>query len=119
MEDWATGKLFQEFQIVLYLPLRNVAHVSSLLELLRILYPDFNSDTCVKLATYLEKNTQHNILIIADGWEDLQSSQCQEESFHSLLFSSDIISTSSITVLMTTIPDCSILMYTLRLIGTR
>ena len=117
VEDWATGKLFQEFHLVLLLPLRNVASVCSLLELLSLLYPDFNSDTCTKLATYLEKNEEHNILIIADGWEDLQSSQCQKESFlHSFLFSNEIIPTSTATVLITTARPCCIQTHTLKLI---
>ena len=107
MEEWASGKLFQEFQIVLLLPLssRNIASVSSLSELLNMLYTDFNTDTCTKLASYLKNN---NVLIIADGWEDLQASQCQTGSFlHSLLFSSDVIPTSSSTVLITSRPGCS------------
>ena len=107
MEEWASGKLFQEFQIVLLLPLssRNIASASSLSELLNMLYTDFNAGTCTKLASYLKNN---NVLIIADGWEDLQASQCQTGSFlHSLLFSSDVIPTSSSTVLITSRPGCS------------
>ena len=110
VEDWANGKLFQEFQLVLLLPLhsRNVASASSLSGLLNVLYADFKADTCIKLASYLtEKSSQYNILLIADGWEELQDSQCQTGSFlHSLLFSSDIIPTSSTTVLITSRPDC-------------
>ena len=109
VEDWATGKLFQEFQIVLLLPLscRNVASASSLSELLKVLYTDFNDDTYTKVANYLKKNRQDNVLIIADGWEDLQASQCKTGSFlHSLLFSSDVIPTSSSTVLITARPGC-------------
>ena len=111
LEDWATGKLFQEFQIVLLLPLscRNVASASSLSELLKVLYTDFNDDTYTKVASYLKKNRKDNVLIIADGWEDLQASQCKTGSFlHSLLFSSDVIPTSSstVTVLITSRPDC-------------
>ena len=109
VEDWATGKLFQEFQIVLLLPLssRSVASASSLPELLNAVYTDFNADTCSKLASYLQKKGKHNVLIIADGWEDLQSSQCQTGSFlYSLLFSNDIIPTSSTTVLIISRPDC-------------
>ena len=109
VEDWASGKLFQEFQLVLLLPLssRKVASTSSLSGLLNVLYTDFKADTCSKVANYLKKNRQHNVLIIADGWEELQASQCQTGSFlHSLLFSSDIILTSSITVLITSRPGC-------------
>ena len=109
MEDWANGKLFQEFQLVLLLPLSsgNVASASSLSGLLNVLYADISVDTCTNLASYLRKNRQHNILMIADGWEELKALECQEGSFlHSLLFSSDIIPTSSITVLITSRPGC-------------
>ena len=109
VKDWATGKLFQEFQIVLFLPLssRNIASASSLSELLNVLYTDFSADTCTKLASYCKKNGEHNVLIIADGWEDLQASQCQTGSFLcSLLFSNEIIPTSSSTVLITSRPGC-------------
>ena len=109
VEEWATGKLFQEFQIVLLLPLssKNVASANSLSQLLNVLYTDLNADICTKLASYLKKNRERNVLIVADGWEDLQASQCQTESFlHSLLFSSDIIPNSSTTVLITSRPGC-------------
>ena len=111
VEDWASGKLFQEFQFVVLLPLgsSNVASASSLSGLLNVLYTDFKADTCSKVANYLKKkgNRQHNVLIIVDEWEELQISQCQTGSFlHSLLFSSDIIPTSSVTVLITSRPGC-------------
>ena len=107
VEDWASGKLFQEFQIVLLLPLSssNVASASSLSGLLNVLYTDFKVDTCSKVANYLKRNRQRNVLIIADGWEELQAAQCQMGSFlHSLLFSTDIVPTSSVTVLITSRP---------------
>ena len=109
VEEWASGKQFQEFQLVLLLPLssRNVASASSLSGLLNVLYADFKEGTSSKVASYLKSNGQHNILLIADGWEELQASQCQVGSFlHSLLFSSDIIPTSSTTVLITSRPGC-------------
>ena len=109
VEDWASGKLFQEFQTVLLLPLSssNVASASSLSGLFNVLYTDFKADTCSKVASYLKRNRRHDVLIIADGWEELQASQCQTGSFfHSLLFSGDIIPTSSVTVLITCRPGC-------------
>ena len=109
VEEWASGKWFQEFQFVLLLPLssRNIASASSLSGLLNVLYADFKPGTSSKAASYLKRNGQHNILLIADGWEELQASQCQTGSFlYSLLFSSDIIPTSSTTVLITSRPGC-------------
>jgi GTPase SAR1 family protein len=117
LEDWATGKLFQEFHLVLFLPLRLIASTCSLLELLSVLYPDFDSKTCAKVATYLEENVKHNILIVTDGWEDLELSQRQEDSFfHSLLFSNTIIPMTSVTVLITTVLPSCIQIRTLKLI---
>ena len=107
VEEWANGRQFQDFQLVILLPLssRNVASASSLSGLLNVLYADFKPGSSSKVASYLKNNGQHNILLIADGWEELQDSQCQTGSFlHSLLFSSDIIPTSSITVLITSRP---------------
>ena len=109
VEEWASGKLFQGFQLVLLLPLssRNVASASSLSGLLNVLYADLEGDTCSTVAKYLTKKKSHNILLIADGWEELHDSQCQAGSFlQSLLFSSDIIPNSSITVLITSRPGC-------------
>ena len=109
VEEWASGKRFQEFQFVLLLLLssRNVASASSLSGLLNVLYADFKPGIGSKVASYLKRNGQHNILLIADGWEELQASQCQAGSFlYSLLFSSDIIPTSSTTVLITSRPGC-------------
>ena len=109
VEEWASGKRSQEFQLVLLLSLssRSVATAGSLSGLLNVLYADFKPGTSSKVASYLKSNGQHNILLIADGWEELQASQCQAGSFlHSLLFSSDIIPTSSTTVLITSRPGC-------------
>ena len=109
VEEWASGKRFQEFQLVLLLPLssKSVASASSLSGLLNVLYADFKPGTSSKVASYLKSNGQHNILLIADGWEELHDSQCRAGSFlHSLLFSSDIIPTSSTTVLITSRPGC-------------
>ena len=109
VEEWASGKMFQEFQLILLLSLnsRSVASASSLSGLLNVLYADFKPGTSSKVASYLKSNGQHNILLIADGWEELQASQCQAGSFlYSLLFSSDIIPTSSTTVLITSRPGC-------------
>ena len=100
-EDWASGKLYQEFIIVLLLPLcrRSVASAHSLIELLNVLY-DFSRETCSCIASYL-RNSKSNILIIADGWDELHD---QEGSFlHRLLFG-DVFPNSSVTVVLTSRP---------------
>ena len=86
-EDWSCDKLFQEFELVLLLPLRHkkVASAGSLPELLKLLHP--SSDVCKSVASYLEENEAKKVLVIADGWDELSESERREESFlYDLLF---------------------------------
>ena len=99
VEGWANGKLFQEFPIVLLLPLshKSVISATNLLELLKFLY-NIDSKTCSELEIYLTSNKKDNVLIIADGWEETYES---ENCFlHHLLFG-DVLASSSLTVLVT------------------
>lgn len=104
-EDWANGKLFKDFFIVFLLPLnqRSVASAKNLTELLLNLYA-FDSKTCSNIQMYLTQNQKDNILIIADGWDQLCESESQQDSFlHSLLFG-NLLPSSTFTVLVTTTP---------------
>ena len=80
-EDWANEKLFQQFELVLLLPLRMkaVASAGSLPELLQLLHP--SPRLCDSVARYLEDEEGESVLIIADGWDELGESQRQEGSF--------------------------------------
>ena len=80
-EDWANGKLFQQFELVLLLPLRMkaVASAGSLPELLKLLHP--SPRLCDSVARYLEDEEGESVLIIADGWDELGESSRQEDSF--------------------------------------
>ena len=80
-EDWANGNLFQEFIMILLLPLnqKGVASAQNLLKLFRNCR-GFDGATCSTVAAYLMAN------IIADGWHELCESDNQQESFlHRLL----------------------------------
>ena len=86
-EDWANGKLFQQFELILLLPLRmkGVASAGSLPELLKLLHP--SPRLCDSVARYLEDEEGESVLIIADGWDELGESQRQKQSFlYQLLF---------------------------------
>ena len=80
-EDWANGKLFQQFELVLLLPLRMkaVASAGSLPELLKLLHP--SPRLCDSVARYLEDKEGESVLIIADGWDELGESERQDVSF--------------------------------------
>ena len=102
-EDWAREKLFQEFKLLLLLPLRDkkVASAGSLPELLKLLHP--SSDVCKAVASYVE-NEEEKVLIIADGWDELSNSDQQEGSFlYELLFKRFQL----ITVVVTSRPSAS------------
>ena len=87
-EDWANGKLFQQFELVLLLPLRmkEVASAGSLPELLKLLHP--SPRLCDSVARYLEDEEGESVLIIADGWDELGESEQKKGSFlYQFLFS--------------------------------
>ena len=101
IEDWANGRLFQEFLMVFLLPLnqRGVASAQNLQELFENL--QFDSKACSTITAYLMANKEENILMIADGWDDLSESDSSAESFlHRLLFG-DLLPSSSLTVVVT------------------
>ena len=106
VEDWASGNLFQQFLIVLLLPLhqRNITLVNSFPELLDQLgLLSSNSESSTNLIGYLMSNdNNNNILIIADDYNE--SEHCSTESFlHRLLFGNPFPN-SSVTVVMTARP---------------
>ena len=80
-EDWAFDKLFQKFELLLLLPLRHekVATAGSLLELLKLFHSD--EEICKSIDSYLKRKEGENVLVIADGWDELSESQRKEDSF--------------------------------------
>ena len=104
-EDWANGKLFQQFELVLLLPLRMkaVASAGSLPELLQLLHP--SPRLCDSVARYLEDEEGESVLIIADGWDELGESERQKESFlYQFLFGPGF---SLMSVVVTSRPSAS------------
>ena len=93
-EDWANRELFQEFLMVFLLPLnqRGVASAQNLLELFKNL--KFDDEVCSIAATYLMANKKENILMIADGWDELSVSDNSTESFLYRLLFDDFIPSS-------------------------
>ena len=105
VDDWASGRRFKEFFIVLLLPLcqRNIASVHSLFELVGELYK-FNEEMCSAVVNVLTTSTS-NILIIADGWDQLsEPEKCDKSFLHQLLFGS-LFPYSSVMVIITSRPS--------------
>ena len=104
-EEWAMGKILQQFSCVLLLPLREkkIASATSVLDLLKVHHNSERIRTSV--AEELEENEGEGVLIIADGWDELQDAQRSEDSFlYDLLFGNVLPSAS---VLLTSRPSAS------------
>ena len=80
-EDWANEKLFQEFEILLLLHLRQkrIASAGSLLDLLGVMH--CSPEVCKLVAKHIENQNEGKILIIADGWDELSTKDRSEGSF--------------------------------------
>ena len=104
-EDWGNEKLFTQFRLLLLLPLRQkrVASASSLSELLSLLHSSEAVRTTV--ASYVEEGEGENVLIVADGWDELSEVERSEGSFlYELLFGEQFCLMS---VLVTSRPSAS------------
>ena len=104
-EEWANDELFQQFLLLFLLPLRHkkVASVGSIMELVKLLHS--NQEVCSCVARYLEKEEGDNILIVADGWDELGDSERKIGSFLYELFFGDILPFAS--VILTSRPSIS------------
>ena len=86
-EEWAKGKIFTQFDCVLFLPLRDqlVSSASSLPDLLPLYHPD--ETVCGSVAQQLKRTRGKGVLIIADGWDELSEEKRSKNSFiYNLLF---------------------------------
>ena len=109
-EDWAKESLFQQFELVLLLPLRykEIALAGSLSELLKLLHSSANIRDSV--VNYLEEEEGEKVLVIADGWDELGESERQEDSF---LFSLFFKQFPLLSVILTSRPYASALFHRL------
>ena len=104
-EGWALGNTLTQFNCVLLFPLRkkSVSSAKSLLQLLEVLYKC--KKVCKSVLNELLKNQGNGVLIIADGWDELDPKNRSNNSFiHCLLFG-DIM--PFVSVLLTSRPSAS------------
>ena len=104
-EDWANGKLLTQFELLLLLPLRHksIASASAFSDLLHLWCS--NQDLCASIASHIDKNKGEGVLVIADGWDELDESKRQEGSFmYNFLFGELF---SFLSVLLTSRPTFS------------
>ena len=105
VEEWAEDKIFPEFNCVLLLPLRDptIITASCLSNFLAFYHPD--ESICDSVVQHLKRTRGKNLLIIADGWDELgKEKQSKQSLFYSLLFGRQLPSAS---VLLTSRPTAS------------
>ena len=103
-EKWASGEIFQEFELVLLLPLREqeVASAGSLLDLLKVLHP--SNKICELVKEYFEED-EGKFLVIADGWDEVSEEKREEGLFlYKFLFGAKY---NSVSTLVTSRPFAS------------
>ena len=105
-KDWANGKLFQEFNMLLLLYLRQekIASARSLLDLLNALHVQPSSEVCESIAKYIQ-GQEYKVLIIADGWDELSKEDSSKKLFlYEFLFGE----TYCVSVIVTSRPSASV-----------
>ena len=80
-EEWAKGKIFTQFDCVLLLPLRDqlVSTATTLPQLFKLLHSSERIRTSV--IEELEEREGEGVLIIADGWDELDQENRSDSSF--------------------------------------
>ena len=110
-EEWANGEILTQFDCVLLLPLRerSVSTATTLPQLFKLLHSSERIRTSV--IEELEEREGEGVLIIADGWDELDDkNRCDSSFFHNLLFN-DIL--PFVSVLLTSRPFASALLHDL------
>ena len=108
-EGWANKKLFKEFEVLLLLPLyeKRIAASNSLAELIKILQGTKKSSNSI--ADSIMKTNGEDVLLVADGWDELDAPESSRTLLHDLLFGS-ILNLASIIV--TSRPSHSDMLFT-------
>ena len=104
-EEWASGKIFIQFDCVLLLPLRerSVSTATTLPQLFKLLHSSERIRTSV--TEELEEREGEGVLIIADGWDELDQENRSDSSFlYTFLFGNIF---RFLSVLLTSRPSAS------------
>ena len=110
-EEWANGEILTQFDCVLLLPLRerSVSTATTLPQLFKLLHS--SERIRISVIEELEEREGEGVLIIADGWDELDDkNRCDSSFLHNLLFN-DIL--PFVSVLLTSRPFASALLHDL------
>ena len=110
-EEWANGEIFTQFDCVLLLPLRerSVLTATTLPQLFKLLHSSERIRTSV--IEELEEREGEGVLIIADGWDELDQENRSDNSFLRKFLLGNTL--PFLSVLLTSRPSASALLHNL------
>ena len=111
-EGWAGGEILQQFELLLYLPLRHKesASADSFSDLVKPLHS--SASVCEAVISYIEEDEGEKVLIVADGWDEFKVDKRQEDSFLYGLLSGKKF--PFVSILLTSRPSASATLHDLK-----
>ena len=86
-KDWANDLKFKQYDLVLFMPLRQEASFNSLIDLLPGDDPELKKD----VERYINQNSGENVAMIFDGYDELSYDQRRQGSFLMRIFNGEIL----------------------------
>ena len=106
LEDWVNGRAFQQFELVLFFPLRQMKSCSVSNQLKEALAQVLSEESvCMSLSHYLTKIDRGNVLIIADGWNELDEAERHSGALLYEVLFGDLL--NHLSVIVTSRPSAS------------
>ena len=104
-QAWESGKLFQDFQCVIYVQLRDPMIQSA--KSIEDLIPAKSRDQAKKVMAEFETCSGQDLLFILDGWDELPSQLHTNSIFHELIVSPQTLNLHFSAVIVTSRPIAS------------
>ena len=101
-QTWESGKLFQDYQTVVYVQLRDPTIQSA--QSIEDLIPAKSRDQAKQVMTEFEKCSGRDLLFILDGWDELPSHLHTKSIFHELIVSPQTLNLHFSAVIVTSRP---------------
>ena len=104
-QTWESGKLFQNYQTVVYVQLRDP--MIQLARSIEDLIPAESRDQAEKVMEEFRTCRGENLLFVLDGWDELPSYLHTNSIFHQLIVSPEILNLNFSAVIITSRPIAS------------
>ena len=104
-QTWESGKLFQDYQTVVYVQLRDPTIQSA--QSIEDIIPAESRDQAKRVMEEIRSCRGQNLLIVLDGWDELPSQLHTKSIFHELIVSPQTLNLHFSAVIVTSRPIAS------------